>query len=75
MAELQKRMEEKTARAQTFGPFSEREFYGDREAFSGVDHLYEDLEAQQRQAEEEYNRSMKTYNPHNFTREKNHMGG
>lgn len=74
MAELQKRMEEKTARTHTFGPFSERDYFSDRDTLSGVNRYYDDLEAEQKQAEEDYNRSLKTFNPHNFVKEKNHMG-
>ena len=69
MAELQKRMDEKTANIQTFGPFSERDYY-DRDC----DIFYDDLATQQRRAEEELNRSIKSHNPHANVSAKNHMG-
>jgi len=73
MAELQKRMEEKTARSASFGPFCEREYFD-----SNCDIFYEDLVSQHKQAEDELNKNLKAnlkaHQPYANVNEKNHMG-
>ncbi|XP_067943240.1 cytosolic carboxypeptidase 2-like isoform X2 [Watersipora subatra] len=68
MAELQKRMDEKTASVQTLGPFSEREYFD-----KDCDIFYDDLALQHRQAEDEITRTIRSHNPHTNVNAKNHM--
>lgn len=69
MAELQKRMDEKTPSMQTFGPFCERDYF-DRDC----DIFYDEFSRQRQYVEGELSKSIKSHNPQANVSAKNHMG-